>query len=306
MARHSSGTTARLEYALFRAAASTLRSLPLPRAVRVGASVGAAAAMVDRINRPIAMRNFAIAFPNRNTQEKQQILRGMYRNWGRMAAEWCHARDFTSANIARYVTYEGLENWEAGKRLSAGRGEIIVTGHFGNFELLSAAHALYGNQVAIVYRPLRNLMIDAEVSERRTMHGNLIIPRKGAGRQIMVMLRSNHDVVIPIDLDVRHGVFVDLFSLQASTTDSVARLAMATGAPVLPVFMVRQSEPLQHHIVIMPPIKVERTADRERAVREHTQAFTSIFEEMVRHHPDHWNWIHRRWKTRPSGEQRFY
>jgi KDO2-lipid IV(A) lauroyltransferase len=306
MARHSSGATARVEYALFRAVASALRGLPLPRAARLGASIGSIAAALDRVNRPVAMRNLGIAFPDHSLAHRRAILAGMYRNWGRMAAEWCHSEELTRVNISQYVTYQGLENWEAGKRLSAGRGEIIITGHFGNFELLSTAHALYGNQVAIVYRPLRNLRIDAEVSRQRTRHGNLIVSRKGAGREIMALLRRNCDVVIPIDLDVRQGVFVELFSRTASTTDSVARIALAGGAPVLPVFMVRKGETLQHQIVILPPMTLERSSDRERTIREYTQRFTTVFEDMVRRHPDHWNWIHRRWKTRPPGEQRFY
>jgi KDO2-lipid IV(A) lauroyltransferase len=113
-------------------------------------------------------------------------------------------------------------------------------------------------------------------------------------------------VAVPLDLDVRSGVFVDFFSLKASTSDALARVAIATRAPVLPAFMVREGTSTRHRITILPPIEAVRDNDREEAVRAYTQQFTGLIESMVRRHPDQWNWIHRRWKTRPAGEPRFY
>ena len=81
---------------------------------------------------------------------------------------------------------------------------------------------------------------------------------------------------------------------------------MASGAPVLPAFMVRDSTSTRHRITFLPRIEVVKTADREESARENTQRFTSVMEMMIRSYPDHWKWIHRRWKTRPPGEQRFY
>ena len=110
----------------------------------------------------------------------------------------------------------------------------------------------------------------------------------------------------PFDLDVRKGLFVDFFGKPASTSDAVARLSIATGAPVMPAFMVRQGDTLHHHIKILPAFYPERTRDREATVREYTQQYSDTLEQIIREHPDHWNWIHRRWKTRPPGESRFY
>jgi KDO2-lipid IV(A) lauroyltransferase len=113
-------------------------------------------------------------------------------------------------------------------------------------------------------------------------------------------------VAVPLDLDVRRGVFVDYFGLKASTSDALARVAIAAHAPVLPAFMVREGDSTRHRITLLPPVEARRGADRDAAVRAYTQEFTGLFEGMVRRHPDHWNWIHRRWKTRPAGEPRFY
>jgi KDO2-lipid IV(A) lauroyltransferase len=168
------------------------------------------------------------------------------------------------------------------------------------------AHSIYGHRVAIVHRPLRNPLIDAAVCAARNRFGNRVIPRKGAGREVLRLLRQNWIVGMPLDLDVRRGVFVDFFSLKASTSDGLARLAVATGAPVVPAFAVRDGTSSRHFLECMEPLETIRGADREEAIRLNTQRYTNIVEEMIRRHPDHWNWIHRRWKTRPAGEQRFY
>jgi Kdo2-lipid IVA lauroyltransferase/acyltransferase len=283
-----------------------LRALPLESAVRVGAAAGALAAKVDRGNRSIGMRNLEIAFPEKDEAERLRILVDAYRNYGRMAAEWAHFFEFNRGNIEQYVTYEAREHWEEAMRVSAGRGILVLTGHFGNFELLSLAHAIYGIPTAIVQRPNRNPVIDAAVTARRVGVGNLPVPRKGAGREIIRLLRGNWWVAIPLDLDTRRGVFVDFFAKPAATNEALARIAMASGAPVLPAFIVREGTGTRHRIRFLPIIKVERGRERVELVRKNTQRFTDAIEEVVRLHPEQWNWIHRRWKTRPPGEARFY
>jgi Kdo2-lipid IVA lauroyltransferase/acyltransferase len=306
MARQASGAAARVEYALFAAGRGALRALPLRSAVSAGVCLGAIAAALDRINRPVAMRNLEIAFPQWTPRQRLATIKAMYRNWGRMAAEWCHMHELTRANISQFAHYEGLENWERGLELSPSGGGFIFTGHFGNFELLITAHALHGHPVSIIHRPLRNPLIDAVVYEERTRAGNRMIGRKGVAREIAAIVRHNGVVAIPIDQDVRRGVFVDFFSLKASTTDSLARFAITTGTPAVPVFIVRQGETLHHRIEVLPPLDIVSEGDREEAIRETTQRATRVVEDMIRQHPDHWNWIHRRWKTRPPGEKRFY
>ena len=285
--------------------ARSLGRLRLERAVRIGTFVGSFAMKLDRFNRPIARRNLEIAFPDMSADARMDILRRMYRNWGRMAAEWTHMPQLTPGNIARYVSYDGREHWTRVEQLYPNRGALVVTAHFGNFELLPVTHALYGHPIAIIHRPLRNPRLDDAVRAARTVHGNLAIARKGAARQIFKLLSENWHVGLPIDLDVRRGVFVDFFGLKASTTDGLARLAMATGAPVVPAFIVREAESTCHRIVILPQVELAKGDDRE-TVLENTQRFTSVIEMMIRRHPDHWNWVHRRWKTRPPGEARFY
>lgn len=306
MARQIKGAGARLEYLAFAAAKGILAALPLRVAMRIGTALGTIAMKADRVNRPIAMRNLEIAFPDADLAARLGILRGMYQNWGRMAAEWSHFAEINRDNIDRFAVYDDLEYLEYLKRTIDGCGILCLTGHFGNFELMAAAHSLNGFPTAIVQRPLRNPLMDQAINASRMRFGGRIIARKGVGRQILGLLRSNCLVAFALDLDVRKGVFVDFFGRKACTSDGLARLAMVTGVPVVPAFIVRQGDTASHRIRILPPVEIVTSGDRAQAVTENTQRFTTILEGIIRRHPDHWNWIHRRWKTRPPGEKRFY
>ena len=306
MARQIGGVQARIEYAGIAAGIAALRTMSRERAFKFGERLGLMAMRIDRPNRPIAMKNLEIAFPEKSREERLKIIRGMYRNWGRMLGEWSHMGKLDRSNIEQYAVYEGKEHWDEAEKMSSGRGGLVLTAHFGNFELMILAHSVYGYRIAVVHRPLRNPLIDKAVREARIRSGNGVVSRKGAGMEMMRLLRQNWHVGVPLDLDVRKGVFVDFFGLPASTSDGVARLARATGAPVVPCFIVREGDTMHHKIQIQPPIEVVRTSDAEADRRENTQRFEKAIEKAIREHPDHWNWIHRRWKTRPHGEARFY
>jgi KDO2-lipid IV(A) lauroyltransferase len=294
------------ECAAFAPPWALLRGLPLERAVRAGAAIGAIAFAFDLYNRSIAHRNLELAFANLMPEQRSAILRETYRNFGRMAAEWVHFPELGRNNIEHYVSYTGREHWDDAIERSQGRGILVLTGHFGNFELLSVAHSIYGNRIAIVQRPNRNPVLDYAIAARRRRFGNLTVPRKGAAREVTRLLRENWMVAIPLDLDTRHGAFVNFFGTPAATNPALARIAMVTRAPVLPAFMVRQGESSRHEITILPVIQLRTPGNRSDCIHEYTQASTSVIESMIRRHPDHWNWIHRRWKTRPQHEARFY
>ncbi len=306
MARQIGLLRAWVECAGFAIPWALLRALPLETAVRTGAAIGALALAFDVYNRSIARLNLEIAFAELTSAERSRILRDSYRNFGRMAAEWVHFPELTAHNIQRYVTYAGSQHWTDASERSQGRGILVLTGHFGNFELLSLAHSIYGNRIAIVQRPNRNPILDYAIATRRHRFGNLTIPRKGAARQVLRLLRDDWMVAIPLDLDTRQGTFVDFFGMPAATSPALARIAMVSGAPVLPAFMVREGQTTRHQITILPAIEVRQSGSRDECIREYTQIFTSIIESMIRRYPDHWNWIHRRWKTRPGDEARFY
>jgi len=306
MARQRKGAKSTLEYGLVGALKSAFRTMKIERAVAVGGAIGGMAMSFDRINRHVAERNLEIAFPDLGHGARMDILRAAYRNWGRMFAEFANFDRLTTGNIRNYVTYDGWENFERALARSSPRGCFILSAHFGNFELLSVAHALYGHRTAVMHRPLRNVHIDTAVRAHRAYFGNHSLDRRGGGRGSIGLLRDGWLIAVALDLDTRRGVFVDFFSRPASTNDGLARLAIATGLPVVPAFIVREGASARHKIVVLPEVELVRDDDREAATVENTRRFTAAIETMVVRHPDHWNWVHRRWKTRPAGEERFY
>jgi KDO2-lipid IV(A) lauroyltransferase len=86
----------------------------------------------------------------------------------------------------------------------------------------------------------------------------------------------------------------------------LARIALRTGAPIYPAFLLRDGESARHRIVFLPRVEIASMADRDSAARELTQRCTAVLESMIRKHPDHWLWTHKRWRTRPLGEPELY
>lgn len=306
MPRQIGAFRANLEYLPVAALVRMFAAMPVERAITLGASLGSVVMRLDAGNRPIGIKNLEIAFPELDRDARLKILAEMYRNWGRMLAEWPHSRTLTRANIENFVTYDGMENLRAALPLAEKRGGIILTAHYGNFELLPLAHSIYGYPLAMIHRPNRNPAIDHAIRGVRSRFGAEIIERKQAGLAMVKYLRRKFHVAVALDLDVRDGVFVDFFGTRACTSDGVARIAMATRAPVVPAFMVREAQSPRHRITVLPMLELVTSGDREECARENTQRMTAAIETIIRRHPDHWNWIHRRWKTRPAGESRFY
>jgi KDO2-lipid IV(A) lauroyltransferase len=280
--------------------------LPRGVALAIGAFVGELFYRLDRPHRRIALFNLRLAFPEKSDAERLAILRRSCRNLGRVAAEFCHLPSLTADSVHSYVRVEDPAGWEAALTAHAAHGAVILTGHFGNFELLAYAHGLLGHPITLVHRSMRNPLVDRAIIELRSRAGTVSLAKKTAAKAALRALHDRRFVAIPADQNQtrRYGVFVDLFGLPASTTPGPARLAMLSR--LLPVFLIRDGESDQHRIVVLPEVELVHTGDRERDVVENTQRCTAVIETMLRRYPDQWIWFHKRWKTRPLGEARIY
>ena len=286
-----------------------MRSLPFPTAFRFAERMGDLAFALARPQRHTAMVNLRIAFPEKSDAERLAIVRESCRNFGRIAAEWCHMYRLTRENVGEWVTYADPEFWSVRVPTILGAsGVLVLTGHFGNWELLAHAIGLYGNPIHLVHRPFRNPEFDVFVNRERTRAGTMLISKRRAAHQIIQVLRSHGIVAIPFDQNAtgRWGVFADFFSVPASTHPGLARLHELSGAPVYPVFLVRKGGTHHHEIVVLPPVETVRSADTTRDTVENTRRFNAVFAEMVRRHPGQWIWMHKRWRTRPAGERSIY
>lgn len=300
----TAGLKDRVEFAAFRLAFRLFVTLPRAFALAVGAGVGSLFYIADLADRRVALGNLRRAFPEKTERERRAILRRSCRNLGRLMAEFCHLADLTPESVHRYVTVADTDAWQLALAAARERGAVILTGHFGSWELLAYAQSLLGRPITLVHRPMRNRLVDAAIDRMRTRAGTRAIAKKAAAREALRALRRREMVVIPADQNQTrsYGVFVDFFGVPACTTPGPARLAMLTGAPVYPVFLVREGETARHRIVLLPEVEMVRTGDREADILANTQRCTAVIEQMLRQHPDHWIWFHKRWKTRPENE----
>jgi KDO2-lipid IV(A) lauroyltransferase len=247
-----------------------------------------------------------MAFPELPSEERRRILRRSFENLGRLLVEFSRFPKLNKGNIAQLVIHDGLENYLEG--LHRGRGIIFMTAHFGAWELSSFAHSVYGYPLKFVVRPIDNSKVDALIAHYRCLAGNVPIQRRSASRDILTALRHNEAVGILFDQNTTRdeGIFVDFFGTPAATTPAIATFAQRTGAAVIPGFLIWEEKLGKHRLRFDPPVELINTGDPARDVVENTKIFNRILEGYVRKYPDHWLWIHRRWKTRPEGESPIY
>ncbi len=270
----------------------------------IGIAVGWLTFLLDKRHVSIGMRNLAIAFPERSEAERRRILRASYVNLGRSGAEYVRLAGFFAKRFRRKVSYHRFEYWAEIQRRYPGKGVLVLSAHFGNFELLLAAHALHGHQISLVHHTQRFLAGDALMSFVRERAGVRIIRKHAAARAVLKALREGELVGIPFDQNAKRSeaVFVPFFNEIAATSSGLARLAALSGAPVAPVFIVRQPDQRSHVIEIHDEIPLQRSADAEADVIENTRRFVRAIETIVRRYPEQFLWMHRRYRTRPRRE----
>jgi Kdo2-lipid IVA lauroyltransferase/acyltransferase len=253
-----------------------------------------------------AESNLRLAFPNWTDAQRKDAKRKMVRNLGWMAAEFARFPRLTVENIEKVVILEGHRNFLEGQR--RGNGVLYLTGHIGAWELSSFAHALYGYPLHYMARPLDNKRLDALVNQYRCSSGNKPIFKNESARVMLKILKDSGTIGILADQNTmpEEGVFVDFFGKSACATTGIARVALHTGAAVVPGYAYWDETIEKYRLRFEPAVELIRTGDTERDVFENTQRFAKIIEEIIQKHPDQWVWVHKRWKTRPKGEPALY
>ena len=213
---------------------------------------------------------------------------------------------YSVAEAERIFRYEGLEHVLAAEQ--RGRGVLIVTAHLGAWELSSFLHSLMGHPMGMVIRRLDNPLVDRYVNRIRCRHGNRVFHKDDFARALLTEMREGRTVGILMDTNMRppQGVFVPFFGMEACTASGLARVAQRTGAAVLPGFLVWQAGEGRYVLRFGEEIAVRQTGDTERDALENTARFTAVIEDAIRESPEQWLWMHRRWKTRPTGEPGVY
>jgi len=289
-----------LQSRLIRWLVAILQMPPLSIAVSVGAALGRFAFFVDRRHRAVALDNLRRAFGKEALGDAAltRIAREAMMNLGRTAAEIAQMERLDGAELARRVTIEGEDHLRAAQAL--GRGVLCLSGHFGNWEWMAAALALRGFPIHAVARALDDPSLNVILNAARTRHGTVMLEKRLAAGELVRLLRAGRSIGILVDQNTRveDAVFVDYFGIPAATHKGPAIIALRTGAPVVPIFMTREGD--RHRLTIYPALILPRSGNLTDDLRNTTALFTKTIEAAVRQHPDHWLWVHRRWKTRPK------
>jgi len=296
----------RLEGFALRSVVAMIGVLPRSAARAVGAGIGAVAWKLVRRLREVGLRNLEMAFPEKSGAEREVILRGVYRSLGWQMGEFCKMSGYTEKHASEFIRYDGLERYLAARE--KGKGVLVLTGHLGAWELSSFYHSLMGYPMSLVIRRLDNPLVDAFVNRIRCLHGNRVIHKDDFARGLLTSMSRGETVGILMDTNMTppQGVFVPYFGVEACTASGMARVALHSGAAVLPGFLVWEAEEKKYVLRFGEELELIRTGDSAEDIVANTALFTATIEAYVRRYPEQWLWVHRRWKTRPEGEERLY
>ena len=296
----------RLEYASAWILLKFLGYLPRTMARAIGVLVASCLFSFRPSLRRAAEFNLRLAFPELPVTARRDILKGMVRNLGWMAAEFARLPRYTRGNIEKAIILDGFGNFAAAER--RGKGVLFLTGHMGAWELGPFAHALYSSPIYFLVRPIDNPRVDALVNRYRCASGNRPVKKNESARVILRILHEGGVIGVLADQNTvrAEAVFADFFGIPAATTSGIARLARRTGAAVVPAYNYWDPRIGKYRLRYEPALELTATEDEQSDIFNYSARFNQVIEDYVRRFPDQWMWVHRRWKTRPGHESPIY
>jgi len=259
---------------------------------------------LDRRHRLVANENLRQAVPSRFTDaERDRMVRSVYSHFLGLIGEVVLApRVLNVATWRRYLDFSNSRVLM--DRLLSGRPCLLVTGHFGNWELGGFALGLLGFRTYAIARPLDNPYVDGFLRRFRERTGQGILAKHGDFDRLTAILAGNGVVATLGDQDAgQRGLFVDFFGRPASTHKAVALLALEHRVPLVVIGVRKVGEPMRYRIVVADQVLPEDYDGRPDAVKAMTQRFTTALERMVREAPEQYFWLHRRWKHQPVAKK---
>lgn len=296
-----------LEYAAAKSVLVTLGHLPAPVAMRVGRSIGKLAYVLAADLRRTGATNLRLAFPEATEEERQALLRECFDSLGRQLGFFSQFATRSLEELQNMIEPHGLEHLEAAKA-HMNSGVLLFTAHLGAWELTSFGPALFGHPFSFLVRRIDNPKIENLIDRVRSRFGNQTIDKLAAARSMVKILRSQGVLGLLPDLNTldSEAIFVDFFGVRAATNFIMAKLALRTKSPIIPVFAPWSEEKGKYLIIVGPPVSFEPTGNEEEDVRALTTKLSQVIESQIRQYPGQWLWIHKRWKTRPKGEPAIY
>ncbi len=288
-------------YSLARGLSTSLRVVPPAWGVSFGSWVGSLVFYLLPRRKAVALGNLKAAFGDAySPREYQRILKALFQHLGMTLMEVALIPRIDRAYVDRWVQISpgGRERLE--KALAKGRGVIFITGHFGNWELISITGALHGYPTLVLARQQGWPKLNALLSQYRESKGCRVVTKGFPIRTLIRGLEEGKIIGILSDQDGgRKGVLAPFFGRLASTAPGAIALSLDTGAPVLPVFMVRR-QGIAHTLYLEEPLEIPEEGSLEDRIQAGVAEYLRVLERTVRKYPAQWLWLHRRWKTSPQ------
>ncbi len=256
---------------------------------------------VDKRHRQVALENLRHAYGSDWTEDQRnQAVREVYRHFCRMVMEMLHIpRTLYLETWRKNVVLRGHET--VLDRLLDGGSMIVITGHFGNWEMAGYLFGLYGFPSSTVYRPLDNPYLDRFIKDFRGATGQRLIPKKGGSEQMVAVLEGGGILSALADQDAgQKGLFVDFFGRPASTFKALALMAIQYQAPIVIGGARRIGPGFRYEVICEELIEPAQWTGQPDEIRWITQRYTHALERMVRESPEQYLWLHRRWKHQPQ------
>jgi len=244
------------------------------------------------------LSHLRMAFGSEKTeQEIVKIGEAVFEHYGRTLFEWAMI-DKIIPRFDDFVRASGYEHFD--KALKGGKGVVVTIAHFGNWEIMGGYTALKGYPCTVIARKIYFEKYDRLLVALRNKMKVQTIYRDQSPRKMLQVFKENRMLGFVADQDVAsvEGVFVNFFNRPAFTPVAPVRFAMVTGAPIIPVFIVREG--MRHHMIVEPAVEMVSTNDKTADIQANTQKWVAVQEKYIRQYPHLWVWNHKRWKTAPA------
>lgn len=286
-------------YLAVRCVVCVAQAVSLDTAQRIARWLAWLFAEVLGVRRRVVEENLRYAFPKMNEQQRRALARRMWEHLFLLAIEVAHApRKIHETNWRTHVRLRGED--ELLRLVFSDRPVVIVTGHFGNFEVGGFVMGLLGVRLHTIARPLDNPYLDRFVNRFRCATGQQIIAKLGASNQLLEVMAGGGVITLLADQAAGpKGCWVDFFGRPASTYKAIALLSLANDAPLVVSCVRRLGRPLQFELWACDMVDPSRSGQRWD-VRSLTEWYTERLEHLIRQSPEQYWWVHRRWKGQPQ------
>jgi len=298
--RRKNALQQRVEYVLYRAVARAVRSASHESLNRWGTRLGNLGRLVLRGRDRLAMRNLAATFPEKSEAERRRIIDECWRHFGRVALATVRMQHLPIEEIpshCRFVNVELVEN-----AIARGRGLILISAHYGAWEIAGLAIMALVKNVSTVARPLDNELLERDLAALRARTGAEVVDRKRAARVLLKTLARKGTIVLLPDQAVqpREGILVPFLGRPAWTTDAPAKLALRQESEIVFGFCIPDAS--GHYLEFEAPIRIEQLGEDEKNAEALTKRINDVISRRIADRPELWLWMHDRWKGNASGE----